>query len=67
MDGPTSQKPRFYYYKPGIGFPLLIILIGLYLLGRSLGWIPENISVFAIIILIIGFVWLVARIFKYYM
>lgn len=58
-----TKWQSFKCYKPGIGFPLVILLIGLYWLGRDLGWIETRISLWPIILIAIGLYWTLARLF----
>ncbi len=43
---------------PGIGFPLLLVLIGIWLIGRDLGWWHQAINIWGVILVTIGVYWL---------
>ncbi len=51
-------------YPSGIGFPLLIILIGVYYLLKSLGYIAESVVFWPIVVIALGVYWLIARLQK---
>ncbi|MBR9691315.1 hypothetical protein GOV06_00870 [Candidatus Woesearchaeota archaeon] len=48
--------------QPGIGFPLLLIVIGVYYLLRDLGYIQQTVAFWPIILISIGVYWLTKRI-----
>ncbi|MBI2547763.1 hypothetical protein HYW21_00265 [Candidatus Woesearchaeota archaeon] len=46
---------RFYHYPgTGLGFPLLLLLIGGYFLAKSQGWIPADSSIWPYLLIGIG-------------
>ncbi|MBU4501866.1 MAG: hypothetical protein KKA79_04685 [Nanoarchaeota archaeon] len=45
-------------------FALMILLIGVYLLARDMGWIPDKISGWTLFFILLGFYWLVKSLFK---
>ncbi|MBW2996019.1 hypothetical protein KY332_01830 [Candidatus Woesearchaeota archaeon] len=52
------------FYPAGIGFPLLVILIGLYFLLKAMGYIQESAIFWPVVIISIGVYWLVQRIYR---
>ena len=52
-------------HRHGIGFPLLLVLIGVYLLGRELGWFPTTISIWPFILIVIGSYWIILRLINW--
>lgn len=65
--GKKFGESKVYSYNCYAGFSsfaLLILLIGLYLLARDLGWIPAKISGWTLFFLLLGFYWLVKSLFK---
>ena len=55
-----KTKKQFY---PGIGFPLLLIVIGMYFLLKSLGYIADDVPFWSILIIAIGVYLLGKRIY----
>lgn len=47
---------------PGIGIPLLLVLIGVWLIGRDLGWWTQSVNLWGVILLVVGVYWLLQRI-----
>jgi uncharacterized membrane protein len=50
------------YRSAGVGFPLLLIIIGAYYLLKSLGYITEEIPFWPILLIAIGIYWLGQRV-----
>lgn len=48
---------------PGIGLPLLLITIGIWLVGRDLGWWKQSINLWGVLLVALGAYWLLQRIF----
>ena len=59
-----KHHKSYVYTGPGIGFPLLILLIGIFLLASSQGWIPADISLWPILFIAFGLWVLVGRLWK---
>ena len=59
-----KHSKTYIYTGPGIGFPLLIILIGVYFLGTAQGWIPEETNFWAVLFIAIGLWMLLSRLWK---
>ncbi|MBI5389111.1 hypothetical protein HZB01_01895 [Candidatus Woesearchaeota archaeon] len=59
----TTERPKetvytqYYRRTGGFGFPLFLILIGLFWLARNQGWIPQTISIWPVILIVFG-LWL---------
>ncbi len=52
---------RFGEYKgPSIGFPIVLILIGIYIIGKDFGWFPA-VSVWAVILIAFGILLLFSK------
>lgn len=49
----------------GFGFGVILVLIGVYLLGRDLGWWAEEISFWAVFFLVLGGYLIVKKIMIY--
>ena len=47
------------YCGKSIGFPLVVLLLGLYLLARDLGWITTRVSFWAVLLILVGVYWLI--------
>ena len=43
----------------GIGFPLLILVIGLYWFAKDIGWIQTDISFWPVLLIILGIYWII--------
>jgi len=52
------------YKGPGIGFPLLLIIIGTYFLLKSLGYITDEAPFWSILLIAIGVYLLGKRIYR---
>ena len=50
------------FYPTGIGVPLLVVLIGVYFLLKSLGYIQDSAIFWPVVIIAIGVYWLIQRI-----
>lgn len=58
-----NPQMRWYKaYRPGIGFPLLLIIIGVIWLARDYGWIPKELPLIPWILVGIGAWILITRI-----
>jgi hypothetical protein len=62
--GDEDYKKSFGYRLSGIGFGLVILLIGVLFLLRDLGYITTKISFWTYFFLIIGAWWVLGRIFR---
>ena len=53
---------RMYNPVAGLGFPLIVLVIGLFWLGKDMGWIKTNISFWAVLLIVLGVYWLLKAI-----
>ena len=58
--GKHMKGKLIQYNGPGIGFPIVLILIGIYIIGMDSGWLPE-VSVWAIILIGFGIMLLTGK------
>ncbi len=49
--------------KLSLGLPLLILVIGLYWLGKDLGFWPSPVSIWTILFIVFGTYWLIKAVF----
>lgn len=58
---PKKSDSRFCYFSLGnLGFGLFLIIIGVFLLGRELGWFSVKFSVWPVILIAFG-IWMVLK------
>ena len=58
--GKHMKGKLIQYNGPGIGFPIVLILIGIYIIGMENRWFPE-VSVWAVILIGFGIMLLAGR------
>ena len=56
--GPKIEARVWRCCTPGIGLPLLLILIGIWIIGKDLGWWESSINIWGVILVIMGAYWL---------
>jgi len=59
--GPMSWQRRSYSTF-SIGFALLVLVIGMYFLAKDMGWIQPTISIWPIILIVLGTYWIIRAI-----
>lgn len=64
--GESNMHVKTYRFTGGSTIALLIFLIGSYWLAKDMGWIKPQVSIWAIIFLIVGFYWFVKSLFRRY-
>ncbi len=57
-------KKMHWHSGHGIGFPLLLLVIGIYWLGSELGIWPVNISIWPVILILVSLYWIIKRFIK---
>lgn len=55
---------KHWHCCTGIGFALIILVIGLFWLGRDLGYINTNVSIWAVLFIVLGLYWLLKGVFR---
>jgi len=62
---PRTQWRTHHYSGYGIGFALIVLVIGLYWLSKDMGWIQTDVSIWPILLIVLGTYWILkAVIFK---
>ncbi len=63
--GPKAWGYRQHYSSYGIGFALVVLVIGLYWLSKDMGWIQTDVSIWPILLIVLGTYWILkAIVFK---
>jgi len=57
--GPKNWNPSYHYSSFGIGFALLVLVIGVYFFAKDMGWIEPEISIWPIILIVLGVYWII--------
>ncbi len=45
----------------GIGFALIVLIIGIIWLARDMGWIDTNVSLWPILLIVLGVYWILKK------
>ena len=64
----VGNKGRIFSFssrKLNIGFPLLLLVIGVYWLAKDMGWIETTISIWPILLIVFSIYWIMKGMLNY--